>query len=589
MEYLNRGLFAQKVSNGVFLSWRLLGTELDDMSFDVYKTVGFDTMKLNTQPLRLGTNFLDKTVSSSKTTYWVTPSGLKNWNDPFVFDPQKENYIDIPLQTPDGYTPNDIAVGDVDGDGQFEIFLHQTKNGKDNSQAGITGTPKIQCYKLNGEFLWEIDLGKNIREGAHYTQMVVYDLDGDGRAELVVKTADGTKDGTGVFIGDTSKDYRNAVGRILDGPEYLSVFDGLTGKMKYTTDYLPARGNVGGWGGDGGNGRTDNYGNRVDRFLACVAYLDGAHPSVVMCRGYYGRTVLVAWDFDGQQLKKRWVFDSETGSSPFSGQGNHGLEVADVDGDGKDEIIYGSMVVDHDGKGMYSMGLRHGDAMHIGIFDPAKPKKMLGFGVHELEDGKTEGPGMAFFDASNGKVLWTAAMRRDVGRGLSADIDPRFPGYESWGNIDSLRSVDGTAIGIAPRSVNFKIWWDGDDMTELLDGTKIQKWDFENSKINVLSDFSQYDCIANNGTKNTPALCADLFGDWREEVIYRTKDNKHLRIFSSAIPTDRRLYSLMHNPKYRLCIVWQNVGYNQPAYVDYYLGDKMSNPPKPNIKIVKLK
>lgn len=598
MEYLNRGIYAIRQDNGkVFVSWRLLGNEPDDMAFNLYRTTASNTTKLNKQPLTKGTNFTDETADTTKTnTYSVKAINkgkeLKSEID-FNWLPDSKPYLSIPLQTPPGYAPNDVSVGDVDGDGEYEIVVHQTGRGRDNSQGGITDPPIFQCYKMNGTFLWQINLGKNIREGAHYTQFMLYDLDGDGKAEIAMKTADGTIDGKGKVIGDSTKDYRfnnndrAKDGKVLDGPEYFTTFDGLTGAELATTNYIVPRGDIGAWGGRGGNGGNDNSGNRVDRFLACVAYLDGIHPSVVMCRGYYGRTVLAAWDWRNKKLTSRWVFDSKDAANPYSGMGNHNLFVADVDNDGKDEIVYGSMCVDDNGKGLYTTGLRHGDAVHVTDMDPSHPGLEV-FGIHEIEE-KTKGPGTAMYDAATGKILWSGDPDKDVGRGMSADIDPRYPGYECWGGSDGLMAANGEKIGVSPRSVNFRIWWDGDLLSELLDGTHIDKWDYKNGKLDNLFDAKIYNCLSNNGTKATPALSADLFGDWREEVILRTADSKELRIFSTAIPTDYRFYTLMQNPQYRLSIAWQNVAYNQPPYTDYFLGEGMQKPPKQNIVLIKAK
>lgn len=598
MEYLNRGIYAANEGNGkVFISWRLLGDEPDGIAFNLYRTTKGKTIKLNQQPLISGTNFTDETADTTTTNTYNVKSIIKgkeqNGDKDFELLPGSKAYLSIPLHTPAGYSPNDVSVGDVDGDGEYEIIVHQTGRGRDNSQAGFTDVPIFQCYKLNGTFLWQINLGKNIREGAHYTQFMVYDLDGDGKAEIAMKTADGTINGKGKVIGDSSKDYRYNKGdkardgKVLDGPECLTIFDGLTGAELATTNYIAPRGDIGAWGGRGGNGGNDNSGNRVDRFLACVAYLDGIHPSVVMCRGYYGRTVLAAWDWRNKKLTSRWVFDSKDAANPYSGMGNHNLAVADVDGDGKDEIVYGSMCVDDNGKGLYTTGLRHGDAVHVTDMDPSHPGMEV-FGIHEIED-KTKGPGSAMYDAATGKILWSGDQDKDVGRGMSADIDPRYPGYECWGGSEGLISAKGEKIGVSPRSVNFRIWWDGDLLSELLDGTHIDKWDYKNGKLQNLFDAKYYNCLSNNGSKATPALSADLFGDWREEVIFRTADSKELRIFSTTIPTGYRLYTLMHNPQYRLSIAWQNVGYNQPPYTGYFLGDGMQKPAKPNIVIVKKK
>lgn len=595
MEYLNRGVYAANIGSGkVFISWRLLGNEPADIAFNVYRTTLGKLIKLNSKPLLMGTNFTDETADSTqKNTYSVRPivKGKEIKGDqPFDLLSGGQPFLSIPLRTPAGYAPNDISVGDVDGDGEYELIVHQTGRGRDNSQSGVTDPPIFQCYKLNGTFLWEINLGKNIREGAHYTQFMVYDLDGDGKAEIAMKTADGSIDGKGKVIGDSIKDYRfnkgdkARDGKILDGPEFFTIFDGLTGAELATTNYIAPRGDGSAWGGHGGNGGNDNSGNRVDRFLACVAYLDGVHPSVVMCRGYYGKTVLAAWDWRNKKLTSRWVFDSKDGSNPYSGMGNHNLTVADVDNDGKDEIVYGSMCIDDNGKGLYTTGLRHGDAVHVSDLDPSHPGMEV-FGIHEIEDN-TKGAGSAMYDAATGKILWTGDQDKDVGRGLSADIDPRYAGYECWSGSEGLKTAKGDKIGVSPRSVNFRIWWDGDLLSELLDGTRIDKWNYTEAKLENILDAKKYSCLSNNGSKANPALSADLFGDWREELVLRTADSKELRIFSTTIPTDYRLYTLMHNPQYRLSIAWQNVGYNQPPYTDYFLGDGMQKPAKQNITIL---
>ncbi len=350
-----------------------------------------------------------------------------------------------------------------------------------------------------------------------------------------------------------------------------------------TEDFIAGRGDICGWGGEGGNGGNDCKGNRVDRFLAGSAYLDGKLPSVLMCRGYYGRTVIAAWDYRDGKLSSRWVFDSEGRENPFSGQGNHSLSINDVDKDGKDEIVYGSMTVDDDGTGMYSTGLRHGDAGHISHFDPEYPDQLV-WSIHENETNET-GYGVALFNARTGEILWGAEEGKDVGRGLAIDIDPTNAGAEMWWNgQNGLYNVEGERIGKNPRSTNFAIWWDGDLLREILDRNFIDKWDHE--KEEQVRLFTAEGCVSNNGSKANPGLSADLLGDWREEVIFRTEDNQSLRIFTTTIPTEHRLYTLMHNPQYRMSIAWQNVGYNQPPHTDYYLGHGMEKPPKPAIRLI---
>jgi len=597
MEYLNRGTIAiNQGGDKVYLGWRMLGTDPEDISFNVYRsTGGAKAVKLNKAPISTSTNFVDDNADNTKSnSYFVkVVKGGKETEvgESFTLPANApvQQYISIPLKTIPGYTPNDTSVGDLDGDGEYEIILHQTGVSRDTPSPGLTDPPIFQAYKLDGTLLWEINLGKNIREGAHYTQFIVVDMDGDGIAEFACKTADGTIDGKGKVIGDSTKDWRNLsvpprhtlYGKILDGPEYFTVFSGKTGEALATTDYIPNRYPLNGWNGHGGNGGGDSTGNRVDRFVAGAAYLDGKLPSVIMARGYYGRTVIAAWDYRNGKLTSRWVFDSKDGENPYSGQGNHGLSIADVDNDGKDEIIYGSMVVDHDGKGLFTTGLRHGDALHVTDLDPTRPG-LEAFGVHEIEDGTT-GAGAALYDARTGEILWTGSKDIDVGRGVAANIDPTNPGAEMWfSGSKGLLNLKGDIIGPNPPSTNFLCWWDGDLTRELLNGNAIDKY-------RVGRIFTFEGCTSNNGTKSTPALSADILGDWREEVILRTTDNKELRVYTTTIPTEHKLYTLMHDSQYRMAIAWQNVAYNQPPHPSFYIGEDMKKAPKPNIVVVKPK
>jgi len=330
----------------------------------------------------------------------------------------------------------------------------------------------------------------------------------------------------------------------------------------------------------------DGYGNRIDRFLACVAYLDGKHPSLVMCRGYYTRTVLAAWDWRDGKLTQRWVFDSDVvdpGGSKWRGQGNHSIAVADVDQDGKDEVIYGAMIVDDDGTGLFSTGFGHGDAQHTSDLDPSRP----GLEIWSIHENPRERPGVELRSAKTNQVYFTAARGVDVGRGMAADIDPRHRGYELWGGTDHLFNVKGEDIGARPRSQNMAIWWDGDLLREILDGVTISKWDYEKGQEVRIFDGRSQGLASNNGTKSNPCLSADILGDWREELIARSADGNELRIYCSTLLTEHRLYTLMHDPTYRLSIVWQNVAYNQPPHPGFFIGAGMAEPPRPNIALVK--
>jgi rhamnogalacturonan endolyase len=611
VEVLNSGIVAvRKQPDSVFISWRLLGTDNQQQPYNLYRKTGVrSAIKLNKTPLIQGTCFTDggadTTLSNTYFVKKVTWNGVEAAaSDSFTIKAHTpvQQYLSIPLQQPAGgtidgqpytYSANDASVGDLDGDGTYEIILKwDPSNAKNPPQTGLTGNQIIDAYKLDGTLLWRIDLGKNIRSGAAYTQFLVFDLDGDGYAEMVCKTADGTIDGTGKVIGDGTKDWRRLVdahdgkyGKVLDGPEYLTVFDGKTGAALATTAFIPDRYPLNGWGGIGGNGGNDSTGGRADRFTAGIAYLDGHLPSVVFVRGWYGRSVVAAWDWRNGILTNRWVFDSKDSKNPYSGMGNHSLSIADVDNDCKDEICIGSMTIDDNGQGLYTTGLRHGDALHLTDMDPEHPGLEV-FGIHENEDRTValQTPGVAMFEAATGKILFSIAPGVDVGRGVAADIDPTHPGFENWGGPGGLRDVHGKTITEkTPSSTNFLVWWDGDLTRELLDKNRIDKWNWQTETTENL--LTAKDCVANNGSKATPCLSADLFGDWREEVIWRTQDNSELRIYTTTIPTTHRIYTLMQDPQYRLSIAWQNVSYNQPPHPGFYLGAGMEKQCRPDIYI----
>lgn len=573
-EKLGRGVVALRESaSTVFVSWRYLSSDPMGTAFHIYR----DGKQLTTKPVTAGTFYRDNYSGTAKALYTVKAVAkdgkpiLPGGSYALAKD-APTGYLNIPLDKPAGgitpsgeaftYSPNDASIGDVDGDGEYEIILKwDPSNAHDNSHNGYTGPVLFDCYRLDGTRLWRINMGRNIRAGAHYTQFMVFDLDGDNRAEIVMKTSDGTIDGKGKVIGDANADYRSGNGRILSGNEFLTVFSGLTGEALYTTGYVPERGDLMGWG--------DDHANRSERYLACVAYLDGVHPSVVMCRGYYTRTVLAAFDWNGKELKQRWVFDSNNpGWSQYAGQGNHNLRVGDVDGDGCDEIIYGACAIDHDGRGLYSTGMGHGDALHMTQFDPSSPKLQ----VWDCHENKRDGS--SFRDAATGKVLWQVKSATDVGRAMAADIDPTSPGVEMW-SADSrgIRNIRGEVVNpdtTYQLPVNMAVWWDGDLLRELLDKNVVSKYDWKTGKCNPLAVFDG--CLSNNGTKSTPCLQGDIIGDWREEVLLRSEDNSSLRLYVSTIPTAYRFHTFLEDPVYRISIATENVAYNQPTQPGFYVG-----------------
>ena len=646
MEKLDRGLVAIPGTNGkCFLSWRLLGTDNQNTTFRILKngTVLRDDIT--------GATSFQVTGSSTDKFQVVTlQNGVVTETSPEVV-PWKSSFLQIPLDRPAGgtisnwrpydsstktygsaisqeytYSPNDCSVGDVDGDGQYEIFVKwDPSTSQDNSiGSGNSGSVYIDCYKLDGTKLWRIDLGNNIRAGAHYTQFLVYDFDKDGKAELMCKTAPGSKDGAGNYVNQAAtdeaikaasntKDWRVSGGRIDGGHEYLTVFNGLTGAAVHTIAYYPNRNAkaelseaTGTFNWDDRSGKSDkgNYGNRGERYLAAVAYLGGesANPSGVFTRGYYTYAYVWAVDFDGQQLKHRWLHrsDSKTqysvvdanmnesakitapssssglGKNTMYANGNHNLSVADVDGDGKDEIVWGSATVDDDGKLLYAVGFGHGDAMHLGDLNPDRPGLEL-FQVHE-EKGTYA---WHIHDAATGEILWKGGQSgQDNGRGLAADIVGDSRGYEFWSsyggfntgsrNQNPFSAVSGTQVSSSKPSMNFRIYWDGDEYDELLDGITITKFP---SSTALAVGRTSITGQSNNSTKATPCLSADIFGDWREELIVRNNTDDGLNIYSTITPTDYRVPTLMHDHVYRLGVAWQNVAYNQPPHLGYYLPD----------------
>ncbi|MFC9244236.1 rhamnogalacturonan lyase [Streptomyces sp. NPDC057136] len=581
-EKLDRGLVAVPASGGVMVTWRMLGSDAESVSFKLYRgsTLITETKK---------TNFLDPDSSSSSSyeiraiVNGVEQPGEKSgvW---------ASGRLDIPLDKPAGgttrdgvaytYAANDASTADLDGDGAYELVLKWVpSNATDVANSGTcTGPTVYDAYELSGKRLWRVDLGTNVRSGSHYDSFQVYDYDGDGKAEMAVRTSDGSKDSAGTVVGDATASHLAANCAVLSGPEYLSVFNGQTGRVMDSVPFEPARGAVSDWG--------DTWGNREGRLLSATAYLNGSAPSMIFSRGIYERIAIAAYDWNGTDLNRRWKFDTNSSTNAGKGydqQGNHNLAVADVDADGKDEIIYGAMAVDDNGNGLWTTRLGHGDALHVGDLNPARPG-LESFNVHEHTDSAY---GYEMHDAKTGAILWGTKTGTDVGRGICADLTRSYAGAECWSSGGGLFAADGTKISDAVptfgggASYNSAIWWDGDANRELLD----HRWSgtagvgyAQVLKYNGVPELSRIwydqDAKSNNWTKGSPALSADLLGDWREEMLWRNNDSTALRLYSTPHPTEFRLPTLMSDPVYRLGVAWQNTGYNQPPQVSYYLGTK---------------
>lgn len=614
-EKLDRGAIIMAAGRAPYLSWRSFTSDTPEMYFDIYR----DGTKINKTPITNATDYLDAKGSMAKSYTIKAMVGNEVVEEivPMKWESSKQLQLSLPDggTTPAGeaftYTPNDCSVGDVDGDGVYELFVKwYPSNAKDNSQSGYTGNTILDCYKLDGSRLWRIDLGPNIRSGAHYTQFMVYDFDGDGRAEMICKTGPGSVDGEGKFVNaaatsdeiknaDNSKDWRTDAGRVNGGQEWLTVFDGQTGAALHTVYYNPNRNT--GLGGDakgtfnwGTGGKKDygDYGNRGERYLACVAYLDGpdALPSAVMCRGYYDYAFLWAVDFDGKELSTRWLHSSKSatqysvtgrdgqsktynpgastsgrGSRTAYSNGNHNLTVGDVDGDGKDEIVWGACAIDDDGTLLYATGYGHGDAIHLGKMIPGRE----GLQVYDVHEGSPYG--WDLHDAATGEIIHSATADGDTGRGCAADINADNEGYEMWCSADGRprSAATGKTVGTGNPSMNFRVYWDGDLQDELLDGSTVSK--LVGGQMTTLANLSGSSC---NGTKKTPCLSADILGDWREEVIlWNASDPSKIYIHSTTTPSEHRVPCLMQDHTYRMAICWQNVAYNQPPHIGYNLPD----------------
>ncbi len=578
LEYLDRGISAIGTGSGMLVSWRYLANDDDNAVYRLYR----NNELIYTSEAGKATCFLDEQGNASSQYRVETLSGDKVISSETCQIISENAYLDIPLEPPTAsgvtYTPNDMSVGDVDGDGQYELFLKwDPSNSKDNSQKGKTDKVYIDCLCMNGERLWRIDLGWNIRAGAHYTQFFVGDFDLDGKCEMTCKTSDGTVDGTGKTISDASAVYRDGNGFIYTGNEYYTLFDGATGAALDTIDYEPGRGDPTKWG------KSSDKTNRVDRFWGTVAYLDGVHPCIVTGRGYYGRMTAVAYTVEEKKLKKLWMFDTGTSSStPGYGDGNHNSMPADVDSDGKQEIITGSTCIDDDGTLLWCLNKGHGDAMHVGDLDPTNP------GIEAWICHEDKPYGVSLVDCDTGNIIFHNDGQGDTGRCCGDNVWAGNPGAELWGNKEAdnstpVKNISGETLSCRRPAINFLSYWDGDLEREILDGytdspATITKMQDDGTLKTLLSTDGYYTC---NTTKGTPCLSADIFGDWREELIVRAADSKSIRIYATTYTTDYRITTLMHDAQYRMQVSAQNTAYNQPPHTSFFLGTGYDLPKRP--------
>ena len=577
LEYLDRGISAVNTGKGMLVSWRYLANDDDNAVYKLYR----DNTLIYTSEAGKATCYLDAqgSASSKYRVDTLTSDGTLKSSEVCRLA-SNNTYFDIPMTPPTGsgctYSPNDMSVGDIDGDGQYELFVKwDPSNSQDNSKGGKTGNVFIDCVRLDGTRVWRIDLGVNIRAGAHYTQFYVADFDLDGKAEMTCKTADGTVDGQGNVIGDASADYCDSSGLIYSGPEYYTLFDGETGKALHTIDYEPGRGDPTKWGKS-----SDKY-NRVERYWGVVAYLDGVTPSVVTGRGYYGRMTATAYTVQNDKLVKLWAFDTGTSSSALGyGDGNHNSMPADVDGDGKQEIITGSTCIDDNGTIKWCTNQGHGDAMHVGDMVPDNPGQEVWI-CHE------DSPyGVTLIDADTGSKIFHVNASGDTGRCCADNVWSGNDGGEFWGP-DTVYNGAGTGLSMNRPRVNFLSHWDGDLEREILDGytdspAKIYDVNANGKEVQILSTDGYYTC---NTTKGTPCLSADIFGDWREELIVRAADGNSVRIFSTPYDTEYRITTLMHDPQYRNQVACQQVAYNQPPHQSFYLGSDKPLPERPDVVV----
>ncbi len=585
---LKRGLMSLHKSSGNLVSWRARKTDDKNVRFMLYRVdKNGNESVLNSGAYIAGkTNFLDKTGGTSHTyrlevldengNVLEEDTSGATWSNQTLYIPLSQGPPTDNSGLGATYTPNDCGICDMDGDGEYDIIVKwYPSNAKDAASSGSTSNIFFDCYKLDGTFMWRIDMGQNFFASAHTVQFIAWDFDGDGYGEFMVKTAPGTVDGLGNYVimgdDDPTANWKNSRGKQVEGPEYITVFDGMTGAeistIPYHTNYAAGADY---WG--------DSEQNRSERYLAAIAWLDGedANPSPIFARGYYSGAFVGAYDFDGTELKERWVSRNITSGQGLWGEGAHWISVGDCDGDGRQEIVYGAAALDDDGSLLYRTGLKHGDALHLGDFDPDHEGLEV-YMVHE------DGPyGMDLRDAATGELILHETGSSDTGRGLAAHLNPEAEGaYLMWSeDISAVYDWKWNLINsnIAPGgggSLNNRIYWDGllsEDRYDksVLEAYSPSKKSFE--RITVNNDNYTVGTL-NNDSKYNPCIMADILGDWREEIINWVEEDGaySLVINATNYESDYTVPHLMDDGNYRAQVINQNCCYNQPPHLSYNL------------------
>ena len=583
---LDRGLIAIKTTNGVYCSWRIMGEEYYDVTYNLYR----DGTKVNSEPLSVS-NYSDAAgTASSKYTVKAVVRGTEQAASKEA-TPWAQNYLEITPKHDNSITstlvPNDACCADVDGDGVLEILMkfdNQNEISASFPKEGNNGEYTIlEVLKMDGTLLWWVNCGPNMGDFQNNEQNIVaYDWDQDGKAEAVMRLEEGSvihmADGTTYTIGADGQNgtawtnYRTPKTGGVEwfthyGNEFLVYCEGSTGKPYVVTEFPLKRLEDGetsleaAWG--------DGYGHRSSKFFFGAPYLDGRKPSIFLARGIYTRHKMIAYDVNPatHELTVRWRWNNNTAGSPWYGQGYHNYAVADVDWDGRDEICFGSMVIDDNGHGLSTTGLGHGDAQHHGDFNPY-------IHGHEIYACNEDNPDNNYRDATTSKIYYRQTSSNDDGRAMMGNFSNLYPGcLGRSGHDTAISSVINNHIpSDITFDVNFRIYWDGDLLEETFNGTGTRNsagriYKPGNGVIETLTG-----SLTNNDSKATPCYQGDLFGDWREEVMMRTADNK-IRIYSTTIPTEWRNYTLWHDHQYRNAMVWQMCGYNQPPHASYFLGE----------------